>query len=260
MIDIKVDSIHYKKELLHAQSLINLITRMRNRVIFLYHKLIYDTAACLFLYPTVVHCFQAVLYKLATDLEGNFENSTLEYIEDPPYLKLKSEDKISEEGVSLLNELFNFIIELKSYKTILKQIDKETPGLLYLICEKKEKISPSNISNIKKGIELFQSMITLRSDIINMYKYQIREFITQKENFIKKVNQIGEKAFKAKITDIYEIIYLLREYIKEDDYENRMYHSIRGGKQNIERIISQETNDDIIASHESIIIEQKDEL
>jgi len=39
-----------------------------------------------------------------------------------------------------------------------------------------------------------------------------------------------------------------------------MYKTIKDGKRSMERILEREINDDIINSHESIIIEQKDEI
>ena len=91
----------------------------------------------------------------------------MEYIEDPPFLKLTTKEKIKKNSLDLLTELFNFIVEIKNYKTIIKQIDKETPGLLYLIFENKENISTENINNINKGIDLFKEMTNLRISIIN---------------------------------------------------------------------------------------------
>ena len=258
-IVLNIDTKYHKKELIHAQSLINLISRIRNKMIYLYHKLIYDTGACLFLNPTIVHCFKGVFYKISCDLKGYLDEERIESMEDPPYLIILNNRNISVETNKIIKELFDFIIELKSYKTIIKQIDKETPGLLYLVFEYKENVSSHNIDNINKGIELFKDMINLRNDIINMYKFEVREYIKNKESYIKKINVIGEKAYKENLTDIYEIIFLNKDNIKKEDFENQMYSSINDAKSNMEKIIKQEINDDIINSHESIIIEQKEE-
>ena len=257
-INLNLNTKFHRKELIRAQSLINLISRIRNKIIFLYHKLIYDTGACLFLNPTIVHCFQTILYKISSELEGKLENFNIEYIEDPPYLKIEKES-LTEESLNLINELFSFIIELKSYKTIIKQIDKETPSLLYLISENKENISLENINNINKGIELFQDLIKIREDILNLYKYQVRELITRKDTYCEEINKIGEEAFQKNINDIYEITLLKNNNLNVDkDYQ--MYKSIKEAKKNIKKIIEQEFNDDIINSHESIIEAQKEEL
>lgn len=261
-INLNIDTNYHKKELIHAQSLINLISRLRNKMIYLYHKLIYDTGACLFINPTIKHCFNSIFYKISTDLLGKLLGEDIEYIEDPPYLRIiNDKDKnISERGKVLLNQLFNFIIEIKSYKSIIKQIDKETPGLLYLVNENKENVSSKNIDNINRGIELFKSTINIRNEIINSYKLQIRDFFTKKEIFIKDYNKIGEQAYLEQKKDIYEITLIKKDYINENDNENQMYKTIKEGKKNMERILEREINDDIINSHESIIIEQKDEL
>ena len=257
-INLNLNTKFHRKELIRAQSLINLISRIRNKIIFLYHKLIYDTGACLFLNPTIVHCFQTILYKISSEFEGKLENFNIEYIEDPPYLKIEKES-LTEESLNLINELFSFIIELKSYKTIIKQIDKETPSLLYLISENKENISLENINNINKGIELFQDLIKIREDILNLYKYQVRELITRKDSYCEEINKIGEEAFQKNINDIYEITLLKNNNLNVDkDYQ--MYKSIKEAKKNIKKIIEQEFNDDIINSHESIIEAQKEEL
>ena len=260
MINLNIDSNYHKKELIHAQSLINLISRIRNKMIYLYHKLIYDSGACLFINPTIKHCFNSIFYKISSDLKGKLSGEDIEYIEDPPYLKIKTDKNISQKGKNLINQLFSFIIEIKSYKSIIKQIDKETPGLLYLVNENKENISSKNIDNINRGIELFKNTINIRNEIINAYKLQIRDFFTKKEIFIKDYNKIGELAYLDKINDNYEITLLKKDDIKEDDKENQMYKTIKEGKTIMEKILEREINDDIINSHESIIIEQKEEI
>ena len=101
-IFLNTNSTHHKKDLIHAQSLINLISRIRNRMIYLYHKLIYDTGACLYLNPTIEHCLKSVLYKISCDLEGEIKIYDLEYIEDPPFLKLTTKEKIKKNYLILL--------------------------------------------------------------------------------------------------------------------------------------------------------------
>ena len=256
-IFLNTNSTHHKKDLIHAQSLINLISRIRNKMIYLYHKLIYDTGACLYLNPTIAHCLKSVLYKISCDLEGKFENSEMECIEDPPYLRIKNKAQIKKETKDLLTELFNFIIEIKNYKTIIKQIDKETPGLLYLIFENKENVSSENIDNINKGIELFKEMTNLRTAIINKYKLQVRDFLYRKEEFIRNINLTGKKAYELKIIDIYEINLLNRDL---GENSNMMFKTIKEAKKNMEKILKEEKNDEIINSHESIIEEFEDVL
>ena len=139
----------------------------------------------------------------------------------------------------------------------LKQIDKETPGLLYLIFENKENISSENINNINKGIDLFKEMTSLRITIINKYKLQIREFIYKKEEYLNNINLIGKKAYELKINDIYEINLLNRNNKKNFD---EMYKTIKEAKTNIEKILKEEKNDEIINSNESIFEDFEDIL
>jgi len=256
-IFLNTNQIHHKKDLIHAQSLINLISRIRNKMIYLYHKLIYDTGACLYLNPTIAHCLKSVLYKVSCDLEGKFENAGMEYMEDPPYLKIPNKNEIKKETKDLLTELFNFIVEIKNYKTIIKQIDRETPGLLYLIFENKENVSSENIDNINKGIELFKEMTNLRTSIINKYKLQVRDFLYRKEEFIRNINLIGKKAYELGMFDIYEINLLNRDIGQNG---TSMFKSIKEAKKNMEKILKEEKNDEIINSHESIIEEGEEVL
>jgi hypothetical protein len=249
------------KELNHAKSLINLITRIRNKMIHLYHKLIYDSGACVFLKPTIVHCLKSILYKISSEFEGNLINSELTFMNDPPYLKLSNEVKLSEESVNLLEELFQFVIELISYKTIIKQIEKEIPELIYLVHEKKNKLSKKNIELINKGIDLFKNLKQLKSNTLVLYRNLIYEFENRKVIFCEKIDIIGKYAYEKNITNIYEISMLQKnpelninsidKYNKDD--ENKMFKSAYNAKIYMENIINQEKNDDIIESHESII-------
>ena len=253
-IFLNTNSLHHKKDLIHAQSLINLISRIRNKMIYLYHKLIYDTGACLYINPTIEHCLKSVLYKISCDLKGQLENSELDYIEDPPYLSIKDYSNIKQETNNLIKELFKFIVEIKNYKTIIKQLDKETPGLLYLIFENKENVSSENIININKGIDLFKEMTNLRTGIINKYKLQIRDFLYRKDEFIKNINIIGKNAYDLQINDIYEIN-LLNQNNERNSFE--MFKSIKDAKKNIEKILKEEKNDEIINDHENIVEENE---
>jgi hypothetical protein len=249
------------QELYHAKSLINLITRIRNKMIHLYHKLIYDSGACVFMKPTIVHCLKSILYKISSEFEGNLKNSGLTVKEDPPYLKLSNEIKLSDESTNLLEELFHFIIELISYKSIIKQIEKEIPELIYLVHEKKNKLSKKNIELINKGIDLFRNLKKLKYDTIVLYKNQIFEFANRNDSFCERIDIIGKYAYEKNITNIYEITMLQKNdqlnYRGNDknnkDEEDKMFKSVYNAKIYMENIINNEKNDDIIESHESII-------
>ena len=264
---IELDLTNEIKGLSHAKSLINLITRLRNKIIYLYHKLIYDSGACVFLHPNIVHCLNCIFFKVSSEFEGNLKNSGITFKEDPPYLNLSNEIRISDESNNLFQELFNFINELVSYKTIMKQIDKETPELLYLVYETKNKLSNKNIELINKGIELFKNTKQLKYEILNSFKNQIYEFAYRRETFNRKIDLIGREAFEKNITDIYEIAMLQKNHIPDDndnDIDNnndndsnkisyKMFKSVYNAKVYMKNIINNERNDDIIDSHESII-------
>jgi len=256
-LDMKNDNV---KELDHAKSLINLITRIRNKMIHLYHKLMYDSGACVFMKPTIVHCLKSILYKISSEFEGSLQNAEIIIKEDPPYLKPPIETKLSDESANLLDELLHFVIELVSYKPIIKQIDKEIPELIYLVHEKKNKLSKKNIELINKGIDLFKKLKQLKYDTLTLYKNQIFEFANRKESFCERINIIGKYAYENNITNIYEISMLQKNdklNINNDktnkDEEDKMFKSIYNAKIYMENIINNEKNDDIIESHESII-------
>ena len=252
---IKLDMTNNIKGLSHANSLINLITRIRNKIIFLYHKLIYDTGACIYIEPTIAQCLKCIFYKVSSECEGKLINSKIEHREEPPYLILSKEVQLSDTSVNLFNELFNFITELISYKVIIKQIDKETPELLYLIYESKQKISNKNAELINKGIELFKNIKSLKFDILTQYKNQIYEFIFRKDKFCEEIDEVGRYAYKNNITDIYEIAMIEKKINQKDDKkkEVKMFKNVYKAKINMENIINNEKNDDIIKSHDSII-------
>ena len=256
-LDMKNDNV---KELDHAKSLINLITRIRNKMIHLYHKLMYDSGACVFMKPTIVHCLKSILYKISSEFEGSLQNAEIIIKEDPPYLKPPIGTKLSDESANLLDELLHFVIELVSYKPIIKQIDKEIPELIYLVHEKKNKLSKKNIELINKGIDLFKKLKQLKYDTLTLYKNQIFEFANRKESFCERIDIIGKYAYENNITNIYEISMLQKNdklNINNDktnkDEEDKMFKSVYNAKIYMENIINNEKNDDIIESHESII-------
>lgn len=253
---IELDKTNNIKELSHANSLINLITRIRNKIIYLYHKLIYNTGACVFIKPNIEYCLKCIFYKVSSEFEGNIKNAGIAHREDPPYLQLSPVIKLSEQSENLFNELFNFIIELVSYKAILKQIDKETPELLYLIYETKKKISNKNVKLIQKGIELYKNILVMKSEILNLYKIQVSDFAFRKDIYCKSIDDVGRYAFENNIYDIYEIAMIQKKFQGENNNkndENKMFKSVHNAKVYMENIINNEKDEEIIESHESII-------
>ena len=260
---IEFDSTNNIRELSHAKSLINLIIRIRNKIIFSYHKLIYDTGACIFKKPTIIECVKCIFYKLSYEFEGNIRNADITHKEDLPYLKLSSQVRISDQSLQLFNQLLNFILELVNYKMIIKQIEKEIPELLYLIYETKDKLTNKNIISINKAIELFKNTKQIKNEILISYKNIIFEFVYRKEVFYKKIDAVGQLAYERNISDIYEIGMLEREIRNNNNEENKnngnnnneikMFKSAYNAKIYMENILNNEKNDDIFLSHDSII-------
>ena len=219
-INLTFTSNHLKKELQHAQVIISLITKIRNRIIYLYHKIIYSSAACIYDYPSITFALRNIFYKISADFKGDLLASNLTYIEDPPYLQCRGFDLLSEQAKEKLQEIFDFIVEIRGYKQIIKQIDKDTPELLFLVFENKEFISEENGKKINDSMELFKEMVKLRYNILESYKNQIYNFVTKTEIYCKNINKIGKEAFKRGYKDIYEIALLKKnEIIDQNQYK-----------------------------------------
>ena len=219
-INLTFTSNHLKKELQHAQVIISLITKIRNRIIYLYHKIIYSSAACIYSYPSITLALRNIFYKISADFKGDLLASNLTYIEDPPYLQCTDFDLLTEQAKEKLQEIFDFIVEIRGYKQIIKQIDKDTPELLFLVFENKEFISEENAKKINDSMELFKEMVKLRYNILESYKNQIYNFVTKTEIYCKNINKIGKEAFKRGYKDIYEIALLKKnEIIDQNQYK-----------------------------------------
>lgn len=228
------------KELSQAQSLINLITLLRNQVIYYYDKLIYRSGACLYKKPNMSHCIKCILYKVSCELNGQLENANFSYKEDPPFVQVDLE-RFTDYTQDILKQLFNFVILLRRYKSLVKQIDKETPKLIYLIFENNDKISKDNIDKLNKAINLFKELTKLRSDILQEYKNQIYDLITLNQGYEKKINAVGEYAAKNNISDIYEIAFLKSKDIEGINCEKKfMFSNIQWAKKLMENKLKQE--------------------
>lgn len=239
------------KDLYQAQSLIHLITNIRNKIIYEYDNLIYISGACLFKNPSISHCTKCILSKVCSESDGDLNNVGFSYREDPPFFKLKLE-KFSQETQDLIKKLFEFTIRLRDYKIILKQIDKETPKLIYIVFENNNNVSKENINKINKAILLFKDLSKLRTNILVEYKNQIYDLIMGNRIFCNQVNKIGEEAYKNKITDIYDIAMLFKKHINDEDFisnvkkeEWAMYNSINEAKKIMEKKLQKEKVEEI---------------
>ena len=152
-------------------------------------------------------------------------------------MNLKEESKI------LLDELLKFITELRGYKNILKQIDNDSPNLLYLEYENKSNLSERNIERIHNSMDIFKELLNMRQKIWNQYKNEIQLLVKQNELYIKKVDKIGKEAYDKNLSDIYEICIL--EHKEDDDKKKKMYSSIEEAKHNWEEVMKNDYDTDL---------------
>ena len=230
---INLSIVENKEELQEAQNLISLIIKIRNRIIYKYHRLIFLTGACLFYKPNISHCLKNIFYKISYDFKGNLNQNEFLYIEEPPYLSsellnLKNESK------DLLDQLLKFINELRGYKNILKEIDNNSPTLLFLIYENKSYISERNIERIHKAMDLFQQLL-----------------IKNKDAYFTKINNIGKEAYEKNLNDIYEISFLQSN--EEKRKKKNMYASIEEAKHDWLEIMKNDFNIDLNFDEQCLI-------
>ena len=246
---------HYKsKELTQAQALIHLITNIRNKIIYEYDNLIYISGACLFKNPSMIHCTKCILFKISSECEGDLTKAKLSFREDPPFMKIDFNFKSPDTNI-ILSQFFEFIVRLRDYKILIKQIDKETPKLMYILYENNNKVSKENLEKINKGILLFKDLTRLRGNILVQYKNQIYELASNNTIFINQINKIGEIAYKKNIKDIYEIIMLLKDISDDKESENNlvkeewvMYNNIKEAKRIMEKKLEKEKVEEIDSS------------
>jgi hypothetical protein len=243
--NIKLDFDDENTELNRVQNIISLITNIRNRIIYKFHRLIYKSGACLFLQPTIILCLKCIFYKISADFNG-FQKANIIYMEDPPYLKTNL-GIYTKYTKSILSELFEFIVELNGYKTILKKIDKDSAELLYITFEKKGNLSQNNINKINEAMYYFKQITKLREDILKDYKQEIYNYIKETDLYIQNIDYIGLDAVQNNISDIYEIVMLKKNEISEfdevDSKKNKMHLSIDEGKKEWQKIIDQDKDE-----------------
>lgn len=247
-IELNINEQYKNKELTQAQTLIHLITTIRNKIIYEYDNLIYITGACLFKNPTMAHCTKCVLFKICSECQGDLNNANIKFKEDPPYMTINS-NNFSASTNNLIAKLFEFVINLRDYKLILKQLDKETPKLMYIVFDNNNKISKDNLGKINKAITLFKDLTKLRSNILVEYKNQIYDLINDSNRYKEQINKIGALAYKEKISDIYEITMLFKNNMNEFiDYfieeEWIMHNNIKEAKRIMEKKLEKEKIED----------------
>ena len=234
-------------ELSQAQNLIFIIIKIRNRIIYLYHKLIYSSAACLYIKPSIKFVFRNILYKISCDLKGNIHDCHIYFIDDPPFFQIGVFEHLSQDCIEKKNEMVNFIIELYNYEKIIQQIDKDSPQLFYLEFENKNIISNENIKKIHFSLLLFEQLKKIRKKFLNEYKDQINLFF---RNFMyaNKVNEVGREAYKQGLSDIYDIVMLeYKDDPKLKDNE-KVFSKIENAKKHWEKIMKKDFDEDIDSS------------
>lgn len=238
-----------KPHLQQAKSTIENIYLLRSRFLYQYHNLIFHSGACCYKNPSIVHCLKSILYKMSAEKKGFIENYELTYIEDPPYLKMNNEDEVDENTGKIFKNLLDFIVEIRSYKSLIKQLEREIPGLLYILHENTNMVNSSEEEFIKDSVDMFEELKKFRARTLNAYKNEIYYYITQNDRYVEEVNTIGKEADKNKITDIFKIAMLAKPFIEKKDIADNqsedssrydMYDDVEEGKEIISKLIKEE--------------------
>ena len=241
---INLSMIDNGDELKQAQTLISLIIKIRNRIIYTYHKLIYSTGCCLYINPSMSLCLRNIFYKISAEFKGDFEQSDITYMEDPPYLQTDM-SLFSEDLKNLLNQLFNFLSELRGYKNILRKIDNDSPTLLYLEYENNSNLSQRNIEKIRLAMDLFKQLLNMRQKIWNQYKNEVYLLVKQNFEYLAKINSIGKEAYQKNLSDIYEICMLNYNEKENNICPNPMFSNIQTAKENWLAIMKNDNDSEI---------------
>ena len=249
-IELDISNNNKSKELSDAQSLIFIITNLYNKIIYDYDRLIYDTGACVFRNPNIIHCTKCLFFKISAECCGNLNLAEFEFKEDPPYFTLKRE-YLSQETQNILDELFEFANNLKDYRIIIKQLDKQTPKLMYIIHENKNNVSKENLDKIKQSLSLFHDLNKLRNNILGKYKNQIYDLIMSNSNYCSPIDKLAKLANEKNITDKYEIPFLFNQLKKDSDFNKyflredwTLYKSIKEAKEIMEKKLNTERQDE----------------
>ena len=152
-------------------------------------------------------------------------------MEDPPFLQTDM-FLFSEDLKNLLNQLFNFLSELRGYKNILRKIDNDSPTLLYLEYENNSNLSQRNIEKIRLAMDLFKQLLNMRQKIWNQYKNEVYLLVKKNFEYLAKINEIGKEAYEKNLSEIYDICML--NYNEKDNNisPNPMFSNIQTAKEN----------------------------
>lgn len=242
--DLKISRTHSLYDSIQrAKDIIKSINKLSKKLLMNYYRIIDLTGACVFMTPSIAHSIRCLFYKISAELNGKIENAEIAHSEDPPYISLKATG-LSQDTKSRMSSLFDFIIEVQSYKIIIRQLDKDTPDLFYLIYEEgKDFVSKNNKEKIKKAIDQFQQLIKVRSMILKKYKLELYLYFTRNEYYTAQINKFGEKAIQNNIDDIYKIALLNNPIAKMDkDLQlEAMYSNVDQAKKSFKHFLKEDT-------------------
>lgn len=219
-----------------ASGIMENFENIREKIVDNLDILIYKSAACVYQSPSIVHCVNNIWYKISADLKGKIEDVNLKYIEDSPFMTMDL-SKCNSETIKLVELLYDYINTLRRIKTTLKQMENSLAELIYLLNENKfpesNQICEFNKNKIEQAIKMFPELHNYYNQTLQKYRYEIYLFIMKKEEYIYKINLIGKEAYSLGYSDIYQIAFLYKKFMKaRPDYfrEEFMYHNEMIGK------------------------------
>lgn len=214
----------------HVNTIITSITNIHSKILSSFHTLVFRTGACVFKNPSLIHCMHCIFYLISSETEGSIENSGICYTEDLPYLTIDNEI-LSENTLSLLTLLFTFIINTHNYKTTIRNLDKETSELQYILHENKDNISKHDESVLNNSVELLSIVSDFRQKIMKQYNDEVAFYVSKNDAYCREIDYIGTIAHKKQIKDVYEIAMLMKgykdipkgKYVSEIQYDDEYY-------------------------------------
>jgi hypothetical protein len=169
---------------------------------------------------------------MSADCRGKLFRSGFVYLNDIPFFECKIKE-FPEETQKLIKQFLDFIIEINNYIIIIKQIDRKIPQLFYLNIEKKKYMTQYNFDNINFAISLFKQIENLRKKILDEYEREINKLFVKRDSYFNKFDIVGREAYDNNITDIYEIAFLKKKFMTDDeknDDDEKMYKNIKLAK------------------------------
>ena len=95
-----------------------------------------------------------------------------------------------------------------------------------------------NFDNINFAISLFKQIENLRKKILDEYEREINKLFVKRDSYFNKFDIVGREAYDNNITDIYEIAFLKKKFMTDDeknDDDEKMYKNIKLAKKLMEK-------------------------